>query len=179
MRLSDLSRLAVFSRESTEKFRGFRANGLVQSLNWPDDVVEQLLYDHADNESFLCDYGHIELSHVTWDAELIPVIEFCDMPTGASDGDCIEGYAADSDHWVALRSEGIHAGVAACWAERGTWKRSPILIDRALLGLPGIGLQVVEDRTRVGVLRGRHRKGLLVAQQHWAWVGRPSAKIVS
>jgi hypothetical protein len=178
MRLRDLSRLAVSSRECAEEFAGFRANALVQSLNWPDDVVEQLLYDHADNVGFLRDYGHIDLSRVTWGAELVPVAEFCDMPTGASDGDCIEEYAADPEYWVSLRTKGIHAGVPQMWEERGTWKRPPILIDRALLDQPGTGLQVVEGRTRVGVLRGRHRKGLLVAEHHLAWVGCPSEEIV-
>ena len=32
--------------------------------------------------------------------------------------------------------------------------------------------QLVEGRTRVGVLRGRHADGLHVADTHLAWVGR-------
>lgn len=74
-----------------------------------------------------------------------------------------------------MRNRGIHIGVAQCWETHGTWKRWPILIDRRLLDPPESGLQVVEGRTRVGVLRGRHRQGTLVAERHLAWVGRSSA----
>jgi hypothetical protein len=44
-----------------------------------------------------------------------------------------------------------------------------------LLDPPELGLQVVEGRTRVGVLKGRHRKAYRVAALHLAWVGRAVA----
>ncbi len=157
------------------RFEGFRQNALVCSLGWPDDVVEQFLYDHADNIAFLRDYGDLDLSKMRWDVEVIPLKEFIGMPTGASDGGCIEEFAANPDHWVRVRSRGIHIGVTQCWEAHGTWKRWPILIDRRLLDPPESGLQVVEGRTRVGVLRGRRRQGTLVAERHLAWVGRFSA----
>ena len=69
-------------------------------------------------------------------------------------------------------------GVAQCWETHGTWKRWPILIDRRLLDPPESGLQVVEGRTRVGVLRGRHRQGILVAERHLAWVGRQQTSVL-
>ena len=97
------------------------------------------------------------------------------MPTGASDSDAIGEFAKDPDHWVQVRNHGPHIGVAQCWETHGTWKRWPILIDRGLLDPPGGGLQVVEGRTRVGVLRGRHRQGALVSGRHLAWVGRSPA----
>lgn len=54
------------------------------------------------------------------------------------------------------------------WEENGTWLRPPILIVRRLLDLLDSGLQVVEGRARVGVLR----EGLHVASHHQAWVGQ-------
>jgi hypothetical protein len=172
--LSDLSDLAVSCRETSMHFEGFRQNALISSLGWPDDVLEQFLYDHADKIGFLRDYGNLDLSKIKWDVEVIPVEELIEMPTGASDGDCIDEFATNPDHWVRIRNRGPHIGVAQCWETHGTWKRWPILIDRGLLDSPESGLQVVEGRTRVGVLRGRHRQGTLVAERHLAWVGRSS-----
>lgn len=61
------------------------------------------------------------------------------------------------------------------WDVHGTWKRWPILIVRSLVDPDWTGLQVVEGRTRVGVLRGRSRLGLHIAERHLARVGRPRA----
>ncbi|MEV6986996.1 hypothetical protein AB0M95_37860 [Sphaerisporangium sp. NPDC051017] len=176
MKLADLAGLALSCRESTMGFEAFRTSAMVSSLRWPADVVEQFLYDHADNDAFLRDYENIDLSTVRWEVTAVPVEEFMVMPTGASDGDCIEEYAADPGHWVRVRNRGIHMGVAECWETHGTWKRWPILIDRMLLDPPEHGLQVLEGRTRVGVMRGRRRQGALVAERHLAWVGRSSSQ---
>src|SRR6476660_3068780 len=88
--LADLSDLALACREGKMRFEGFRQDTQVSLLGWPDDVVEQFLYDHADNDGFLHDYRDLDLCKVKWDVEVIPVKEFIAMPTGSSDGDCIE-----------------------------------------------------------------------------------------
>ena len=59
VKLADLRDVAVSCREDSMRFEGFRQNALVSSLGWPDDVVEQFLYDHADNIGFLRDYGDL------------------------------------------------------------------------------------------------------------------------
>src|ERR1700761_391272 len=137
--LAGLSDLSVACRESGTGFEGFRQDARVSSLGWPDDVVEQFLYDHAANGGFLVDYKDLDLSRTTWGVEVIPVEEFLVMPTGASDGGCMEEFAVDPDHWVRVRDRGVHVGVAECWRTRGTWKRWPILIERSLLDPPGSG----------------------------------------
>lgn len=147
----------------------FRADPAVASLRWPDDVLEQFLYDFGDNPAFVNDYGNIDLHEVTWRLETIPAADFHGMPTGATDAGCIEKFAENPVHWVQNRPR----EVGRHWEEHGTWLRPPLLIDRRLLGPPSSGLQVVEGRTRVGVLRGRLREGLHVAPDHQAWVGRP------
>ncbi|MFD5661021.1 histidine kinase dimerization/phospho-acceptor domain-containing protein [Streptomyces hirsutus] len=109
------------------------------------------------------------LRDVTWRLETIPAADFMGMPTGASDAGCIESFAENPVHWVKVRPP----EVGRHWEEHGTWLRPPILIDRRLLDLSDSGLQVLEGRTRVGVLRGRLREGLHVASHHQAWVGHP------
>ncbi|MFD4756414.1 hypothetical protein [Streptomyces sp. NPDC058426] len=148
----------------------FRADPAMASLQWPDDVLEQFLYDHGDNTPFVTDYGSIDLHDLTWRLETIPAVDFHGMPTGASDTGCIEEYAENPVHWVKVRPQEI----GRHWEEHGTWLRPPLLIDRRLLAPSGNGLQVLEGRTRVGVLRGRLREGLHVALHHQAWVGRAS-----
>ncbi|MFE6946037.1 hypothetical protein [Streptomyces chartreusis] len=90
------------------------------------------------------------------------------MPTGESDASCIERYAENPVHWVAVRPR----QVGRHWEEHGTWLRPPLLIDRRFLDPSGGGLQVLEGRTRVSVLRGRLREELHVAPEHDAWVAR-------
>ncbi|MET9079845.1 hypothetical protein ABZX95_49125 [Streptomyces sp. NPDC004232] len=114
------------------------------------------------------DYDSIDLLEVKRRLETIPAADFIGMPTGASDAGCIESYAENPVHWVKAR----RPEVGRHWEEHGTWLRPPILIARRLLDPSDSGLQVVEGRTHVGVLRGRLREGLHVASCHRAWVGR-------
>ncbi|MFD7438831.1 hypothetical protein [Streptomyces sp. NPDC059861] len=147
----------------------FRVDPALALLRWPDDVVEQFLFDHGDNLAFVYDYSGIDLRDVTWRLETIPAADFSRMPTGASDAGCIESFAENPVHWVMVRPP----EVGRHWEEQGTWLRPPILIDRRFLDPSASGLQVMEGRTRVGVLRGRLREGLRVASHHQAWVGHP------
>lgn len=170
--MADFADIAQTCRESVFGFEAFRQDAIVMELRWPDDVLEQWLYDHADKGAFLEDYGRVDLSRLRWDVEVVSTDELAKMPTGPSDRGCIDEYAANPSHWIDVRKHGVHVGVALCWDIHGTWKRWPVLIDRVLLQPPHAGLQVVEGRTRVGVLKGRRREGSYVARNHLAWVGR-------
>ncbi|MFG2866100.1 hypothetical protein [Streptomyces sioyaensis] len=170
MKLSDLGPLMARRRDRGLSYGRFRADPELASLEWPDDVLEQFLFDHGDNAPFVYDYGSIDLRDIAWRLETIPAADFNEMPTGASDAGCIEIYAENPVHWVTVRPPEI----GRHWEKHGTWLRPPILIDRRLLALSDSGLQVVEGRTRVGVLRGRLREELHVAVNHQAWVGRPT-----
>jgi len=141
-------------------------------LRWPRDVLKQWVYDHADNPSFLIDYEKLELTQIAWKVEPLMLATFMTMPTGPSDRRALEDFAADPDHWVSVRHSGEHLGVREAWETHGTWKRWPIVLDRKLLVPYADGFQLVEGRTRVGVLRGRCRQGQPVAERHLAWVGR-------
>lgn len=151
----------------------FRCLPRVQRLGWPEDVVRQWLFDHPSH--FLRDYGDVDLETVAWSLEVVPTAMLVTLPTGASEEGLIEKFAADHEWHVRNRSHGgAHLGVPEMWETHGTWKTWPLLIERTLVD-GGEGLQVVEGRTRVGVLRGRHRDGLRVADAHLCWVGRRRA----
>lgn len=167
MKLTDLSSLMARREDGGLSFDRFRDNPALTLLQWPDDVLEQFLFDHGENGAFVRDYGGIDLHKITWRLETIPAADFKEMPTGASDAGCIEYFAKNPAYWVEIRP----AAVGRHWEEHGTWMRPPILIDRQLLALSDSGLQVLEGRTRIGVLRGRLRDGLHVASHHQAWVG--------
>lgn len=171
--LADLAKASVAARERGGGLRTFLADPATRGLRkWPKDVVHQWLYDHADGPKFQADYGHIDLSTLVWSLEPVALDELMAIPTGASETDAIEYYAQDPERWVSLRDKGDHTGVREMWDVHGTWKRWPILIERRLVRPGQIGLQVIEGRTRLGVLRGRAQRGWHVAPQHLAWVGR-------
>lgn len=175
MYLDDFTAAAEECRESGGGFNAFRKTRQVIDLQWPGDVVEQWLYDHSGYGPFLRDYADVDLTRIKWGLEAVQAVEIAAMPTGPSDHGVIEEYAADPDHWIRVRSAGVHVGVAQMWELHGTWRRWPIMIDRRLLDPPRAGLQVVEGRTRVGILKGLRQRGAFVADQHLAWVGRPAA----
>ncbi|WP_157552775.1 hypothetical protein [Micromonospora sp. NRRL B-16802] len=171
MRLADFSDLSLACRETGSGLSAFKLHAIVSGLRWPDDVLEQWLYDHGDNNDFLQDYGTVDLSRLQWEVEAVSVEELARMPTGHSTGGYIDEIAENPDHWINNRSSGVHKGVALCWQTHGTWKRWPILLHRSVLNSSATGLQIVEGRTRVGILKGRYRKGDLVAKNHLTWVG--------
>ncbi|MFC7869455.1 hypothetical protein ACFU5B_37375 [Streptomyces murinus] len=168
MNLNDLTPLMKRRQDGGFGFERFRADPALTGLLWPDDVLRDFLFEHGDYGPFVADYGHVDLSTITWTLETIPTADFHAMPTGESEAGLIEHFAQHPVHWVTVRPPqmGQH------WKDHGTWLRSPLLIDRRLLNPADSGLQVLEGRTRVGVLRGRLREQLYVAPEHLAWVGR-------
>ncbi|MGW7276622.1 hypothetical protein ACWGH5_39780 [Streptomyces sp. NPDC054864] len=131
-------------------------------------MLRDLLFEHGDHGPFVDDYGHLDLSAITWTLETISTADFHTMPTGESEAGLIERFAENPVYWASVKLP----EVGRYWEENGTWLRPPLLIDRRILTPADSGLQVLEGRTRVGVLRGRHREQLHVACEHRAWVGR-------
>ncbi|MFC9964371.1 hypothetical protein [Nocardia ignorata] len=168
MKLVDLLDIPRPGCEKAGTLAEFLADPRVAQLRWPGDVVDQWLWEHGRHEEFLDDYGDLELESVQWSKESLSHVELVSLPTGPSESAVLEQYAVDHRHWVRVRPPEI----AYAWETAGTWLRAPLLIDRALLNPPTTGLQVVEGRTRVGVLRGRYRDGLRVAPHHMVWIGR-------
>ncbi|MCQ6271889.1 hypothetical protein M8J71_15545 [Pseudarthrobacter sp. R1] len=86
---------------------------------------------------------------------------------GAGEWHGVEDFAENPDHWIAVRKYGVHMGVELCSKVHGTWKRWPIVLDRDLVNPGDLRLQLVEGRTRVGILRGRRLLVSVVADRHW------------
>lgn len=170
--LADFEQEATRCREQGGGLSEYLRLHDVVRLQWPEDVVEQWLYDHAGNQSFKTDYGHVDLTQIDWHVEALSVKVLLDMPTGPSDGDLLEEIAQNPEHWISVRCHGVHLGVAQMWDVHGTWKRWPLVLDRSVLSSSSQGLQLVEGRTRLGVMRGRRRQGKSVAERHLVWVGR-------
>jgi hypothetical protein len=164
----------------SDRCHGFESGGLeaflrddnVRALGWPDEVVKQWLFDFASWGPFLNDYGHIDLTTLRWSEELLPAKLFLTMVTGPSDGDLLDYFAADAERQAENRRS---QGVPQYWERKGTWMSNPLIIDRRLVDPPAEGLQVIEGRTRVGILRGYLALGRQVAPAHTAWVARPIA----
>jgi hypothetical protein len=126
IRLADFSEIADACRTSEAGFTAFKRTDRVRALGWPADVLEQWLYDHSDNGPFLNDYGIVDLSQIHWGLEALQASDIAAMPTGPSDGDVIDEFAANPDHWISVRNSGAHTGVAQMWELHRTWKRWPI-----------------------------------------------------
>lgn len=110
MKLSDLSPLFARRRSGGlgYTYDQFRADPALAPLNWPDDVVEQFLFDHGDH--FLADYSDLDLCGITWQLESVPAGDFHTMPTGESDDGCIEEKAADPVYRVGRQPPGSRQG---------------------------------------------------------------------
>lgn len=150
-------------------FELFLDESIISDLDWPEDVVKQMLWDHGETEHFLPDYGHLDLTQVAWRCESVSAELLQRVPTGASDRGAIEDYARFPVYWAEKRG----MDVVESWDRDGTWLVPPLLISRDLLKSGAEGWQLIEGRTRVGVLRGRIACGLPVATHHDTWVGRP------
>ncbi|MFI8977198.1 hypothetical protein ACIGO9_30245 [Nocardia asteroides] len=168
MRLSDLLGIPRPGETGAGTLKGFLSIPQVAGLGWPEDVVDEWLWKLGSHLEFLDDYDSLELETVQWAREELPVTELVNLPTGPSEADLIEYNA--NHHQYLLQQRPV--AIAHAWNSSGTWLAPPLLIDRILLGPSNTGLQIVEGRTRVGILRGRHRNGLFVAARHTVWVGR-------
>lgn len=166
--LRDLVGIPRPGSEHADTFEAFTTNPLVAALGWPDDVVEQWLWEHGRYDPFLSDYGHIDLSSIQWCDTAVSTAALLTVTTGASEHGLLEENARLHQHWVSVREP----TVAEAWETTGTWLRRPVLIDRGLIDASMSGLQVIEGRTRIGVLWGRATEGLKVASNHAVWVGQ-------
>lgn len=152
---------------SPEKFSALPE---VAELGWPSEVVRQWLYEHLLWGEFLTDYAALDLSTVAWSLQDVHATAFLSMTSGSSD-DYLTEFSKNPDYYRE-RFTVQRPATREAWEQQGTWLVPPLLLDLACLdGAEGV-LQVVEGRTRVGILQGRVRDGLYVAGQHAAWVGR-------
>lgn len=113
-------------RRISKPFELFLEEAIISDLGWPDNVVEQMLWDHGGTEHFLPDYGHLDLSQVVWGRESVPTTLLQRIPTGASDSGAIEDYERHPVYWAEKKGP----AVVEAWDRNGTWLVPPLLISR-------------------------------------------------
>jgi hypothetical protein len=145
----------------------FWGSAIVAALNWPKEVVDQFLFDHGTNEGFRRQYGDLDLSALRWKLEMLSASELASAGVYFGFADWLHNVEADPHEHIGRRPER-----RAAWAESGSWRVPPILLDRSLLERGGHGFHLVEGHTRVGTLRGLLALGdLEPGSVHRAWVG--------
>ncbi len=123
--------------------------------------MRQWIYDHGDHPEFLRDYEHLDLEQIRWKLEDVPLAELESIPTGPSDQEALEGFAANHVYWLSRRPQRIQQA----WEVEGTWLVPPIVISRDLLHPLNRGrYSVIAWRVcrRAGRLQGCRRPGCVV-----------------
>lgn len=146
MKLEGFERLseqaAKFGSRRAHSLREFLAHPLVMQLGWPDEVVEQWLFEHAGHPPFHADYGHLDLETLDWTLERLATPLLIKLQTGGSEAGAIESWAKHHRHAVRIRQASgspLYMGIQEKWDEEGTWLRPPLLIEQSLVGNRGGG----------------------------------------
>jgi hypothetical protein len=139
----------------------------------PDDVLEQFCCDHASKDDFQQQYGHLDLRRLSWELREISAGELVQSTVFEGFKSWVSTVSArlqdfDNEGWSCID---LRPAVVEHWKAHRTWIRPPILLDGHLVGR-GPGLHLVEGHTRLGVLAGAVKSGLVSADSiHRAWIG--------
>jgi hypothetical protein len=146
----------------------FLAAPEVASLDWPDDVLEQFLFDHGNKPGFVAAYGHLDLRDMRWRIRTFKAEELRQIGHGTY-FEHVEETRQNPRHWIGnWRGSGVDLG----WETIGSWRRPPVLIDGYCAQPAHNGLHVVEGHTRLGLLQGLIDDGTIGAHtEHRAWFG--------
>lgn len=155
--------------EARDVFAEFKRAGKVASLGWPDDVLEQFVFDHGRKHGFQAAYGHLDLMKLTWSTRSFTAEELVGVRHGTYFDHVVET-RRNPRHWIGnWHGSGVDLG----WDTIGTWRRLPVFIDGRCSVPPHDGLQVVEGHTRLGILQGLVHDGSLAPESvHTAWWGQ-------
>ena len=144
----------------------FNARLSDEGLNWPDDVVEQFLFDHGTHPEFVSQYGQLDLRLLTWSLEPLRAAVLVRATVYPKFRQRIDSVAAALDYFATVY------GVRWGWLDKRTWLRAPVMMHGNLLQPGQADLHLVEGHTRIGALTGYLRVGLISAESiHYAWVG--------
>lgn len=136
-------------------------------LEWPDDVVEQFLFDHGSKPEFIADYGHLDLRAIVWAEEDMTAADLL----RASASKHLKGRITDVSNALEHYASGYGRDRWG-WEDHHTWLRSPILIEGNLLRPPRKRPRLIEGHTRMGALKGYVREGSVrPSSLHRVWLG--------
>lgn len=147
-------------------------------LPMPADVEQQFIQDHGNDARFLAEYGRLDLHAIAWERVVLPASTLIAASIKESCEQYLHGIRDDLrryglGYW---EMHNVRAGDVAAWRSDGTWARSPIFLDEALLGADRQeGLHLVEGHTRLGALWGLILRGEIDPQStHEIWLGSAS-----
>lgn len=166
--LNDLARYPRPGEAGAVSLDEFLELPAVVALRWPAQVVEDFLYDHGRKDEFLDAYGGLNLAALEWAATVVLASRIASATTDPGGAEWLDQVDQEHQHFTLQRP----MEEREAWDERGTWLRAPVMIEARLLDASCGGLQLVEGRTRVGILRGRLRSENMVADRHEVWLGR-------
>jgi hypothetical protein len=124
--------------------------------HWPDDAVEQFLWEHGADSRFLGHYGHLDLVALEWVDEQRTTAELVSATT-ADDMTWSDTVTASAASQLKYQPRGVQDS----WNVNGTWLRPPLFLDGALRNPPQTELHLIEGHTRLGSLRGLLQLGAI------------------
>ncbi len=140
----------------------------------PDDVLTQVYADHGRKDDFQSQYGELDITSLRWEKRDFSAAEIaasCHYDRFDNWIDGVEQRVAQfsAQGWACIDTR---PNVVAHWREHMTWLRLPVFIAGHLIGAP-TPLRLVEGHTRVGLLRGLIKAGVLAtSSQHEIWLGQ-------
>lgn len=141
--------------------------------NTPSEVLEQVFRDHGRNGEFQALYGHIEIDRINWTCVSKSADELCRSGMNKQFRPWFNNVAAraaqvTTEGWKAVD---IRAEVRKQWETERTWLRAPVFFDAQLV-VRRPGLFLVEGHTRLGLLSGLTKQGIVSqASLHTVWIG--------
>lgn len=140
----------------------------------PLDVIEQVYADHGRKHDFQAQYGALDLEALMWTKVARPasaLIECGHFAEFSPWMHMVEQKVADF-HTKGWTCVDVRRKVVEHWQTNQTWLRPPIFFDEHVMGNAG-SLRLVEGHTRVGLLRGLVKAGLIgPSSMHVVWFGQ-------
>lgn len=142
----------------------------------PLPVAQQVYADHGRKEEFQATYGALDIGSLEWRLLALPAETLCAAtvnPQYRSWYDKVSTRASlfGSEGWKCID---IRRAVIEHWSKNGTWLIPPVMLSGVLVASTA-ELHLVEGHTRVGLLAGLRRHGVLPSSSlHAVWLGAAS-----
>ncbi len=139
----------------------------------PEPVAQQFYADHGRKDEFQNVYRGLRIDHLAW--RLVSRTA-TDLVSASMNPDFRRWFDAVSERAAGVAVDGWRVidgrkAIVAHWEQHRTWILPPVLLDGALM-LASPALHLVEGHTRVGLLSGLLRSGILPGTSlHSIWCG--------
>jgi len=141
--------------------------------NTPEPVAAQFFVDHGRDGEFQALYGDLDLEFIRWQLVSLPASALCEAsfnPLYKAWLNTVER-RADSHAERGWPCIDLRPVVVQHWAQFRTWRTPPVVLSGPLLN-SNVELHLVEGHTRLGLLRGLVRAGVIGRESvHEVWLG--------